>query len=83
MDRREIEPFLINPLIATSGEFKKAIEKGGFVKTLWCRETHCEEQVKVETGATIRIVPFKKENALKCIYCGKEGKEVVYFARAY
>ena len=64
-------------------EFKKAAEKGGFVKASWCGEQHCEEQIKIETAATIRIIPFKKERAGKCVYCNKEGKEVVYFAKAY
>ncbi len=64
-------------------EFKKAVEEGGFLRASWCGEKHCEEQVKVETGATIRVVPFKKEKTSKCVYCGNPGKEVVYFARAY
>jgi len=66
-------------------EFKKVVqEKGGFVKAFWCGENHCEEQVKNETGATIRTIPFKKEGKIsKCIYCNKEGKEVVYFAKSY
>lgn len=66
-------------------EFKKVLEKnGGFVKACWCGEQHCEEQVKNETGATIRAVPFKKEKIFsKCVYCNKDAKEVVYFAKAY
>jgi len=66
-------------------EFKKTLErKGGLLRACWCGEQHCEEQVKLETGATIRIVPFKKEKIFgKCVYCGKEAKEVVYFAKAY
>lgn len=65
-------------------EFKKIVEKGGFVRASWCGENHCEEQIKNETGATIRVIPFKKESEIsKCIYCNKEGKECVYFAKAY
>jgi len=66
-------------------EFKKVVvSKGGFVRTSWCGENHCEEQVKNETSATIRLIPFKREGKIsKCIYCNKPGKEVVYFARAY
>ena len=66
-------------------EFKKVLNsKGGFIKASWCGEKHCEEQIKNETGATIRIIPFKKEREIsKCIYCNKVGKEVVYFAKAY
>jgi len=65
-------------------DFKEIIEKGGFIKTGWCGEQHCEEQIKLETGATIRIIPFKKEKIFsKCVYCNKEAKEIVYFAKAY
>ena len=65
-------------------EFKKVIEeKGGFIKAGWCGEKHCEEQIKIETSATIRVIPFKKEKSDKCIYCDKIAKETVYFAKAY
>jgi len=65
-------------------EFKKAVEKGGFIKNGWCGDSRCEEQIKIETGATIRIIPFKKEAGFsKCVRCGKSSKEVVYFARSY
>jgi len=66
-------------------ELKKVLKKkGGFIRASWCSEQHCEERIKLETGATIRTIPFKKEKIFgKCIYCGKKAKEVVYFAKAY
>ncbi|RLI21590.1 proline--tRNA ligase [Candidatus Bathyarchaeota archaeon] len=66
-------------------EFKRVLrEKGGFIRACWCLSSECEEKIKEETGATIRIIPFEKEEPFSnCIYCGKEAKEVVYFARAY
>jgi prolyl-tRNA synthetase len=66
-------------------EFKKTLRKnGGFIRACWCSSSKCEEKIKDETGATIRIVPFEKEKIFsKCVYCGKEAKEVAYFARAY
>jgi prolyl-tRNA synthetase len=71
--------------VSTYEEFKKTLkEKGGFLRACWCADSVCEERIKEETGATIRIVPFEKEKIFsKCIYCEKEAKEVVYFARAY
>jgi prolyl-tRNA synthetase len=71
--------------VNTYEEFKKTLkEKGGFIRACWCANSVCEERIKEETGATIRIVPFEREKIFsKCIYCGKEAKEVVYFARAY
>jgi len=66
-------------------EFKKTLEKkGGFLRACFCMKEDEEEKIKSETGATVRMVPFKKEKIFsKCVYCGKEAKEVVYFAKAY
>ena len=71
--------------VQTYDELKKVLqEKGGFIRASWCSDQKCEGKVKEETGATIRIVPFEKEVPFsKCIYCGGEAKQVVYFAKAY
>ncbi|MCL2287812.1 MAG: proline--tRNA ligase [Candidatus Bathyarchaeota archaeon] len=66
-------------------EFKHIVEnKGGFIKVSWCGHPDCEAKIKEETSATIRIIPFEKEEPQTgCIYCNKEGKHVAYFARSY
>jgi len=66
-------------------EFKKVIEKQrGLIKTYWCGSKDCEDKVKEETKASIRCIPFEKEETSgRCIYCGKKSSTVVYFARAY
>lgn len=71
--------------VQTYSEFKKTLtKKGGFIRACWCSSSTCEEKIKDETGATIRIVPFEKERIFaKCVRCGEEAKEVAYFARAY
>ncbi len=71
--------------VQTYDEFKKTLkDKGGFLRASWCGDSKCEEKIKDETGATIRLIPFKKEKPFsKCLYCQKEATEVVYFARAY
>jgi len=64
-------------------EFKKALKKG-FIRACWCSNPTCEEKIKEETGAAIRLIPFEKEEPFSnCVYCQKEAKEVVYFGRAY
>lgn len=66
--------------------FKKVVEDGGgFVNVAWCGNGTCEEKIKEETGATMRVLPFdvKVKPKTKCIYCGKDAKESVYAARAY
>ncbi len=43
-------------------EFKKVLcDKGGFLKAAWCGSAECEAKIKDETGATIRVLPFEKE----------------------
>jgi prolyl-tRNA synthetase len=66
-------------------EFRKIIkEKGGFIKAAWCSDSNCEEKIKEETGATIRLKPLEKEKpTAECIYCGNKAVEMVYFARSY
>jgi len=71
--------------VKTYDEFKNVLrEKGGFIKASWCLSPQCEEKIKEETGATIRLIPLEKEKPFSnCIYCGAEAKEVVYFAKSY
>ena len=66
-------------------EFKSIIERrGGFVMAGWCEREECEERIKQDTGADIRVIPFEqKDRPAKCIYCGQESKKAVLFARAY
>ena len=71
--------------VETYEEFKQVIcDKGGFIKAAWCDSPDCEAKVKDETGATIRVRPFQKEEpTANCVYCGQKAKETVYFARSY
>ncbi|MFQ6064729.1 MAG: proline--tRNA ligase [Candidatus Bathyarchaeia archaeon] len=66
-------------------EFKGVLgRKGGFIKACWCSKSSCEEKIKEETGATIRLVPFEKEKVFSnCVYCRGKADKVVYFAKAY
>jgi prolyl-tRNA synthetase len=65
--------------------FSKIVESdGGFVRACWCSDPLCEEKIKEETGATIRVIPFEKEEIFSpCVCCGKKANQVGYFARAY
>lgn len=66
-------------------EFKSVLEeKGGFLAAGWCGRPECEEKIKTETGADIRVIPFDQPDGLKsCILCGKESQRAAMFARAY
>ena len=71
--------------VKTYDEFKEVLEKkGGFIKACWCSESTCEEKIKEETGATIRLIPFEKEKVFSnCVLCGKKADQVAFFAKAY
>ncbi|KAB1435872.1 proline--tRNA ligase [Candidatus Galacturonibacter soehngenii] len=66
-------------------EFKETLEtKPGFVKAMWCGEEACENQIKEDTSATSRCMPFSQETiASKCVCCGKDAKKLVYWGKAY
>ena len=65
-------------------DFKSVLEsKRGFIKTFWCGSQDCEDKIKEETMATIRVVPLEKEEKGKCVFCQAGADQWVYFARAY
>jgi prolyl-tRNA synthetase len=65
-------------------EFKSKIEKGGFFNAPWCGKLECEEKIKEETGADIRVIPFGNEDEnQKCMYCQQKSVSIPIFARGY
>lgn len=65
-------------------KFKEELEKGGFLYAPWCGDENCEEKIKEETGAEIRVIPFDGKNQnTKCVYCGKSSTITSIFARGY
>ena len=77
-----LESYISKP--ASYEEFKSVIEtRGGFAQAGWCGAQECEEKIKEETGADIRVIPFDQPAAGTCIYCGKQAAKVAMFGRAY
>jgi len=68
-------------------EFKDVMDnQRGFVKSLWCGSDACEDKIKEDTMATIRVIPLELKSQAgpgACVCCGKEAKVPAYFARAY
>ena len=65
-------------------EFKLKIEEGGFFKIPWCGKMTCEERIKEDTSADIRVIPFESENKDKtCMYCQEQSTVIAIFARGY
>jgi len=70
----------------TYDDFKAAMEgRPGFVIAPWCEEAQCEADIKAETQATIRNIPWGYEQApgKPCVKCGKPAKVSAWFAKAY
>jgi len=68
----------------TYEEFKKLLDKGGFILSHWDGTAETEQKIKEETKATIRCIPLDaKAEQGKCIYTGKPSARRVIFARAY
>ena len=68
-------------------EFKRIIgSTGGFIYTGYCGAEECENRVKDDTKATIRVIPdegFRSESYPdKCI-CGGVAQIEAVWARAY
>ncbi|PSO05212.1 proline--tRNA ligase [Candidatus Marsarchaeota G2 archaeon ECH_B_SAG-G16] len=67
-------------------EFKEKLEKrGGFIKVSWCGRLECESQIKNETGASVRLIPFENNEPFKeyCFHCGEKAQKLAYFAKSY
>ncbi|MGQ0376414.1 MAG: proline--tRNA ligase [Nitrososphaerota archaeon] len=65
-------------------QFKSKIENGGFFEAPWCGNQKCEEKIKEETGADIRVIPFDSKNSdEKCILCKSKSISNVVLARGY
>ncbi|MEW9697683.1 proline--tRNA ligase [Paenibacillus sp. SI8] len=71
--------------VDTIDEFKTFLEsKRGFALAGWCGSDACEAQVKEETGATSRNIPFNpSETKPTCLVCGETSKHTVLFGRSY
>jgi prolyl-tRNA synthetase len=68
--------------------FREIVEgPGGFVYAGWCGSAECEEKVKEETKATIRVLRefyFRSAPApTHCLACGGDALHEAIWARAY
>ncbi|MCR4335402.1 MAG: proline--tRNA ligase [archaeon] len=65
-------------------EFEKGIKSKKMVSVHFCGDASCEEEIKSETTATSRCIPFdQKKSEGKCVKCEKPSKEKVLFAKSY
>ena len=64
-------------------QFKKELENGKMIDCSWCGNQTCEDKIKEETGADLRVIPSDNTKAETCIYCKNSGTTNVLFARGY
>jgi len=71
--------------VSNWNDFVKQIKNRKLVKASFCGKVECEDLIKDKTGgATSRLIPLEQpKNIGNCVHCGKEGKFLVYFAKAY
>jgi len=64
-------------------QFKEGLDNGKMIDCSWCGNQTCEDKIKEETGADIRVIPSDNTKAETCIYCKNSGTANVLFARGY
>jgi prolyl-tRNA synthetase len=72
--------------VTSYDEFKAAMEgRPGFVIAFWCGSGECEAQIKADTQATLRNIPFGSGPIVPgiCVKCGKPAGVEAWFAKSY
>ena len=64
-------------------QFKEELKNGKMIDCSWCGNQTCEDKIKEETGADLRVIPSGNTKAETCIYCKNSGTTNVLFARGY
>ena len=64
-------------------QFKEQLDDGKMIDCSWCGNQSCEDKIKEETGADIRVIPSANTKAETCIYCKNSGTTNALFARGY
>jgi len=67
-------------------EFKATMDgRPGFVISPWCGSAACETEIKNDTQATIRNIPFTSPSAegKSCVKCGAPATANAWFAKSY
>ena len=62
---------------------KKELENEKMIDCSWCGNQTCEDKIKEETGADLRVIPSGNAKAETCIYCKNSGTTNALFAKGY
>ena len=70
--------------VDTYDMFKTELEKGRLIKAPICENPDCEERIKEETSADIRVITDDADDSSsKCIKCSNQSVVRALFARGY
>ena len=70
--------------VNTYDEFKNELDKGRLIKAPICDNPKCEEEIKEETSADVRVITSDSDDRTsKCIKCSDQSTSRPLFARAY
>ena len=70
--------------VDTYDDFKAELEKGRLIKAPICNNPKCEEEIKEETSADVRVITSDaKDTDSKCIKCSDQSSIRPLFARGY
>ena len=65
-------------------EFKSELEKGRLIRAPICENQECEEKIKEETSADVRVITKDSSDTVsKCIKCSNQSVIRPLFARGY
>jgi prolyl-tRNA synthetase len=65
-------------------DFKNELEKGRLIKAPICNNPDCEEKIKEETSADVRVITEDSKDIIsKCIKCSNQSVIRPLFARGY
>ena len=65
-------------------QFKEELKNGKMIDCSWCGNQTCEDKIKEETGAGLRVIPFDStQKSETCIYCKNSGITNALFAKGY
>jgi prolyl-tRNA synthetase len=65
-------------------QFKEELKSGKMIDCSWCGNQTCEDKIKEEMGADLRVIPFDDtQKSETCIYCKNSGTTNALFAKGY
>jgi prolyl-tRNA synthetase len=65
-------------------QFKKELDNGKMLDCGWCGKQDCEDKIKEETTADLRVIPSDNQQKSEvCVYCKEKSVTNALFARGY